>query len=165
MALDVEIVGAAELKRIATQIKAAGDKGLGRELGRALKKAAAPVERSIREEYQGLPKKGGYAGLFSKSLRFRTTLRTAQRSASFRLLTFADGTHERRDINKLERGELRHPVYGRSRAGRKGERLANPWAVTSVRGDFHKRGTDHAADEAEKNMGEVVTEFADRLLS
>lgn len=164
MALDVEILGSAELKRLAAQIKATGDKGLGTELGKAMREAGKPVERSIRAEYKGLPASGGYAGVFSKSLRFRTSLRTAARSASFRLLTFADGTHERRDINKLEAGQLRHPVFGRSRAGRKGERIANPWAVTTVRGGFHKRGTDHAADEAEKQMDSVVADFAEKLI-
>lgn len=165
MALDVQIIGSAELKRLAAQIQASSDKGLGPALGRAMREAAKPVERSIRAEYKGLPASGGYAGAFSKSLRFRTSLRTTARSGSFRLLTFADGTHERRDINRLEKGELRHPVFGRSRPGRKGERLANPWAVTRVRGDFHKRGTDNAADEAEKAMSEVVSDFADKLIS
>ena len=164
MALDVEILGSAELKKLAAQIKAAGNKGLGTELGKAMREAAKPVERAIRAEYKGLPASGGYAGVFSKSLRFRTSLRTSSREGSLRLLTFADGTHQRRDINKLEAGQLRHPVFGRSRGGRKGERISNPWAVTTVRGNFHKRGTDHAADEAEKQMDHVVTEFAERLI-
>lgn len=164
MALDVQILGAAELKRLAAQIRTTGDKGLGREMAAGLRKTTAPVQKAIRSEYGGLPQRGGYAGVFSKSLRFRTALRTASRQASFRLTTFADGKGERRDIDRLEKGELRHPVYGRSRDGRRGERLANPWAVTKVRGKFHERGTDSAADLAEKEMSIVLREFSARLI-
>lgn len=168
MALDVQILGSAELKRLAAQIRARGDKGLGREMGDGLKRAAEPVQRSIRTEFATLPRKGGYSGVFSKSLRFRTSLRGAARQASFRLLTFADGSHERRDIKAVEAGRLRHPVFGRSGKITKGVRAGTiypkPWAVTKVKGGYHRRGTDHAADEAEKEMSKVLDEFASRLI-
>jgi hypothetical protein len=162
--IEARVSGSAELKKLADQIRVSGDKGLGPKMAQALKRASQPVQRSIRGEYGTLPSRGGYSGLFSKSLRFRTTLRSEVRKASFRMLTFADGTHQRRDILALERGSLRHPVYGRSRGGRKGERLANPWAVTRVKGDFHKRGTDHAAEEAEKEMSRVIDQFTQDLI-
>lgn len=158
------MTGGDELRRIADHIKAEGDRGLGREFGAALRRAAKPVQAEIRREYGGLPSSGGYAAVFSKSLRFRTDLRAAGRSASFRLTTFADGRGERRDIDALESGNLRHPVYGRSRPGRKGERRANPWAVTRVKGKFHERGSRTAADEAEKEIEQVVDQFAARIL-
>lgn len=163
--LDVDVIGSAELRKLAAQIRARGDKGLGREMTTALSRAAKPVERAIREEYEGLPARGGYAAAFSKSLRFRRSSRTQARMGAFRITTFADGTHQRRDIGRLEKGELRHPVHGRSRPGRrKGERIPNPWAVTAVRGDFHKRGTDGAIDSAEREMAKVVAEFSARLI-
>jgi hypothetical protein len=168
MSLDVRIDGGAELKKLAAQIKASGDKGLGREMAAGLRKVARPVQASIREEYAGLPASGGYQALFSKSLRFRTESRAASRTASFRLTTFADGTAQRRDIDALEGGRLRHPVYGRSRRLKvgpyAGNSLANPWAVTRVKGDFHKRGTDKAADSAEKEMLVVLREFSAKLI-
>lgn len=165
MGLDLRIDGSAELHRLAEQIRASGDKGLGRQMARALKQATEPIEREIRQEYKTLPTGGGYAEVFSKSLRFRTQQRTGARTASYVLKTYADGTKERRDIERLESGQLRHPVYGRSRPSRRrGERHGNPWAVTRVRGNFHKRGTDGAADEAEKQLSKVLTEFANKLL-
>lgn len=163
--IEARISGSAELNALAAQIRATGEKGLGQKMSNALKRASVPVQRSIRTEYTGLPTRGGYSGAFSKSLRFRTTLRAEVRKASFRILTFADGTHQRRDILALEKGSLRHPVFGRSRSGsRKGERLSNPWAVTRVKGDFHKRGTDNAATEAEHEMSKVIDEFAKDLI-
>jgi hypothetical protein len=169
MALDIEIAGGDQLKALARQISVLGDQGLGREMGRALRASSEPVQRSIRREYEDLPRRGGYAALFSKSLRFRASLRAAGRTASYQLTTFADGTRERRDIKKLEAGVLRHPVYGRSRrrtaGNRAGNVLANPWAVTRVKGDFHKRGTDNAADLAQREMVKVLDEFANKLIS
>lgn len=165
MAIDVHITGAAALKRVAAQVRASGNKGLGKEMAAGLRRAAKPVQTAIRREYGELPARGGYAGVFSKSVRFRTAVRTGSRTASFRLLTFADGTHQRRDIDALEAGRLRHPVYGRTRAGRSGRRTSNPWVVQRVRGDYHKRGTDSAADEAEREMTKVLDDLASRLIS
>jgi hypothetical protein len=155
MSLDVQIIGSGDLKSLARQIIAASDEGLGRQMGAALKRASAPVQRSIREEYGELPSRGGYSALFGKSLRFRTGLRAGGRTASFRLTTFADGTRERRDIRTLERGELRHPIYGRRRAR---------WGVTRVRGNFHQRGTDKAVDEGQREIIKVLDEFAAKLI-
>ena len=164
MSLDVQILGAAELRRLAAQVRETGDKGLGREMGKALAQAAKPVERSVRSEYAALPARGGYSALFSKSLRFRTSVRGQTRQSSFRLLTFADGTHQRRDINTIEGGKIRHPVYGRSRRGKAGRRIGNPWAVTVVKGGYFRRGTDSAADQAEREMVDVLAEFSARLI-
>lgn len=164
MGLELELVGSEKLRRLASEIKLRGDQGLGREMNAALKKATEPVRTAIRSEYTHLPHRGGYAGDFTRSLRFRTQSRAGARQASFRLITFADGVKERRDIGLLERGQLRHPVYGRSRPGRKGERRANPWAITAVRGGFHERGTADAMKHAESQMGEVLEDFAHRLI-
>ncbi len=93
----------------------------------------------------------------------------AARTASLSLTTFADGTRERRDIKRLEAGVLRHPVYGRRRVRTAGNRagnvLANPWATTTVKGDFHKRGTDRALDMAHREMTKVRDDFAAKLIS
>jgi hypothetical protein len=164
--LDARITGAAQLRQVAKAIKAAGDKGLSKELSAALRKAGGkPVQAAIRREADAvMPSRGGYQGDFGRSLRFRTTIRAAGRTASVRLVTFADGTRERRDIRALDRGLLRHPVYGRSRRLRGGARQANPWAVTRIRSGFHDRGTARAADDAEREIGVVLDAFADRLL-
>lgn len=168
MGLEVRIQGSAELKRLAAQIRTSGDKGLGRQMANGLKKASQPVQASVRKEYTSLPSRGGYSATFSKSLRFRTNLRAESRQASFRVLVFGDGTHERRDIKALEDGRLRHPVFGRSRRVGSGKLAgnvkANPWAVTTVKGGYFKRGTDKAADAAEREMIKVLDDFASGLL-
>jgi hypothetical protein len=142
-----------------------GRKNLAREMGTALSKAADPVKLSIRAEAEAvMPKSGGYSSLFSKSLRFRLERRNGAQQATAQLITYADGAGERRDIGSLERGRLRHPVYGRGRRLKSGSHKANPWAVTSIRAGFHKRGTAHAMDEAQKQLGKVITDYAERLV-
>jgi hypothetical protein len=165
MALEVRIEGAATLHRVAAQIRAEGRKDLSSQMSRALIEATEPVKAAIKTSAAAtMPSGGGYAGVFVKSLRFGTSRRNGGNSASLELKTYADGTSERRDIVALEGGRLRHPVFGRSRAGaRKGERHANPWAVTSIRAGFHKRGTAEAMDEAQKALSEVINDYAARL--
>lgn len=157
--------GAAALHRVAAQIRAEGRKDLSRELSAALRKASEPVQREIRASAaQTMPRSGGYNAAFDSSLRFGQARRTGGSQARLELKTYADGQSERRDIKALERGDLRHPVYGRSRPGRrKGERVANPWTVTSIRAGFWKRGTDGAMDEVQKEVGKVADDFLKRL--
>jgi hypothetical protein len=165
MGLEFRIEGAATLHKVAAQMRAEGRKNLARELGTALSKAADPVKLSIRTEAEAtMPSRGGYEVLFSKSLRFRLERRNGAQQASAKLITYADGTSERRDIGALEAGRLRHPVYGRGRRLKSGSHKANPWAVTSIRAGFHKRGTAHAMDEAQKQLGKVINDYAERLV-
>lgn len=166
--LEVRIDGSAALRGLAQQMRDRGERSLAREMSSALARASTPVQLSIREEADKvMPSSGGYRSLLSRSLKFRTARRLGAQSASFRLMTFADGTKQRRDIKALENGVLRHPVFGRSRRLKRGKRagtiIANPWAVTSIRSGFHQRGTDGAAAEAEKAMLDVLDDFAARL--
>ncbi len=162
--VSVQINGSAQLRRVADGIRATGDRGLGKEMSSGLRKVAKPVQTSIRASAdETMPSGGGYQAAFAKSLRFRTDLRNARRDAFFKLTTFADGKAERRDIGSLNRGKLRHPVYGRSRPKRGGGRQPNPWAVTSIKPGFHDRGTAAAADLAEKEMSTVLDDLASRL--
>lgn len=160
--VEVRISGAAQLRKVAAHIRATGDKGLGREMGRAIDKAIEPVKKAI-DVSAGQTMPSGYRPDLARSLKHRRTLRTTTRVASVRLTTYAEGKKERRDLPALEAGRLRHPVFGRSRPTRFG-RKANPWAVTRVKAGFHERGTKGAADEAERQVVSVLDEFAQRLL-
>lgn len=162
--VSVRINGSLELRRVADGIRVKGDKGLGKEMAAGLRKVAKPVQSAIRESAKAtMPKKGGYSAAFSKSLRFRTELRNAKRDAFFRVTTFADGTAQRRDIDALEAGNLRHPVFGRYRRRKGVGRVPNPWAVTKIQAGFHARGIKDAADQAEREMKDVIGDFAERL--
>lgn len=166
--LQVDIDGSAALRRVADRMREQGEASLAREMSRALASASMPVQQSVRQEADAvMPSQGGYRSLFSRSLKFRTARKLGAKSASFRLTTFADGTKQRRDIRALENGVLRHPVFGRSRRLKRGPRagtiITNPWAVTSIRPGFHRRGTEQAGEQAERAMMGVLEEYAARL--
>ncbi len=164
--LEVRIDGAASFKKLAAQMRAEGDKDLSRQMGKALAKAAEPVKASIRAEAEKvMPSQGGYRELLTGSLKHRLSRRTGGQRAQLIVTTYAEGQKEKRDVVALNRGNLRHPVFGRSRGGRRGERLANPWAVTRIRSGFHDRGTDNAMDQAQEALLDVVEEYAARLVN
>lgn len=161
--MEVRVDGAAQLRAVAKAIKATGDKGLGREMSAGLRAATRPVQTAILAEADRvLPKRGGYRDTFTASVRFRNSVRAQARQASVRLVTFGEGTSQRRDIRGLNKGDLRHPVYGRSRNTR-GGRVPNPWTVTKIRAGFWDRGTNSAADAAEREMTKVLDDFASKL--
>lgn len=163
--MQVRFTGSLELRRVAAGIKAAGDKGLGKEMSAALRKAAKPVAESIKTTLvKSMPHRGGYQATVAKSVRFRTQVRSGARSGSVRIITYVDGKAERRDIRRLDKGELRHPNWGRSRTVRGKGRVPNKWSTTKVPAEFHRRGTEKAADEAEKQLQDVIDVFAKRLL-
>jgi hypothetical protein len=162
--LEVRITGGDQLRRVVAQIRAEGNRGLGKDMTAGLRLAAKPVQAAITAEFtQVLPSRGGYQATASKSVRFRTAVRTAGRTATFRLTTYAVGKSQRRDIEALNAGRLRHPVYGRSRPRRGGGRHVNPWALTRIEAGFFQRGTDRAVVEAQRQMGAVLDDYAARL--
>lgn len=166
--LEVRIRGAANLRRVADQIRTEGRKPLAREMANAISKAIEPVKLSIaREADEVMPSRGGYQSTFSRSLGFRQSRRTSGNSATVILLVYASGAKERRDINALNRGSLRHPVYGRSHKIKRGVRTGtirpNPWTVTRIRPGFFDRGTDKAMGEAEKGLLQVIDDFVERI--
>jgi hypothetical protein len=168
MSLEVSIDGAATLHRVAAQMRAQGNKDLSKGMSAALSRATNPVRASIDAEASAVMP-SGYRDLLTGSLRHRTSRRASNNRAQVVLTTYADGTKERREIKALERGILRHPVFGRSRRVKSGNRagtiLPNPWAVTSIRPGFHERGTENAADAARDAMIQVVREYAAKLIS
>lgn len=154
--LNFEVSGGAKLAVVAQHYRAVGDRGLGRQMSKALTDVTKPLQRDIRDEAdRTMPVRGGYRATVARSLRFRTSVSTAARSASVRLITYADGKSERRDVVALDAGRLRHPVFGRS-GRRGGRRVARPWATTSIRAGFYARPTRDAGDKVARQMHGVL---------
>jgi hypothetical protein len=159
--MDLRISGQDQLRKLAAHIKATGDKGLGRQMAKALDNLVEPIKRDIgASAYNTMP--SGYRDTLTRSLKHRRSTRITARQATIRLTTTATGTKEGRDLPALEAGRLRHPVYGRSRNTKRG-RIPNPWTVTDIKAGFHKRGTEDAADRAEKALLGVLDDFTERL--
>jgi hypothetical protein len=135
-------------------MRAEGRKDLSREMGKALERAAEPVKKAITAEADKVMP-SGYRELLTGSLRHRMSRRNGGQQAQVIVRTYADGKKERRDVISLEKGQLRHPLFGRKKV----------WYVTSITPGFHARGVESAADNAQDAMIQVVDKFAARLIS
>lgn len=160
--IDARVLGAQQLRAVAKHIRSEGDKGLGRQFGKALNNAVEPVKKSIEDSAtQTMP--SGFAPTLTRSMKHRRSTKTDTRQATVQLATYADGAKQRRNLPSMEAGELAHPVFGRHRlTSRKGV-TANPWVRQRIRAGFHERGTEKAGDEAEKQILAVVDDFVERL--
>jgi len=151
--MDVSISGAQQIHALAKRIKELGDAGLGREMARALTRAVDPIGKSINREAAAVAP-SGYEPVLTRSLQHRRSVRNSRAEASVRLTTSAKGKQDLRDLPSLNAGRLRHPVFGRRRS---------PWAVTAITSGFYDRGTEKAADAAEKQLLVVLDDFTQRL--
>lgn len=107
MADEFSIRGAEDLAKAAAAIKATGNRTLKRELARAIREAAKPATLAIKASALAeLPRRGGLGKKVAAS-RVSTRVRTSARSAGVRVQ--ATNLH---DIAAMNRGRLRHPVFG-----------------------------------------------------
>lgn len=164
--MDVRITGAGDLATLQKALRQIGDKGLGRQLSRGLSKATDALPPAIRAE-AGTVMPSGYAPVLSRSLRFRRGVKAGRTTAEITYRVYGDGQKERRDVRTLNRGTLRHPVYGRSRRLKRGPKagtiIRNPWAAQKVRSGFVDKPVDRLAPEIRRQMDAVVTDIANQI--
>lgn len=123
--MDFAVSGGQDFFRLAHALNEAADKGLKRELDKGSRQAgdviAAAVKRTTRAY---IPR--GLENDWDRTMKTKVDVRIIQqRRISVRV--WADGKATRRDIVKINKGDLAHPVYGRFRRLRDGSRMRNPW--------------------------------------
>lgn len=108
MPVDLRISGVDQLEAVARRIKEAGDKELRRELLRGINRALKPAKAEVqRAALADLPKRGGLNQLVASS-KIGSRTRTAGRDPA----VFLTGTKSGHDLRSIDRGRLRHPVFG-----------------------------------------------------
>lgn len=108
--IEVKILGAEELRRAARIIRKSGRPEIQKQLLRGLRESTKPVGREVRSDLPHyLPDR--YAGVLSKALRFTTQSKTSG-WPEVTVTARAKGKVELRHITTLNRGTLRHPLYG-----------------------------------------------------
>lgn len=143
---------------LANDLRRAGDRELQRELGRGLDQAVAVVRREVAAAApRALPDR--YAAVLVPSL----DVRGRRSQLKLRIQVSARGRSDDRDLPRIERGELRHPVYGRYRRGRGGRTTVNPWATTTVQRHWVARSFDRVADDITHHLAAAVDAVAARL--
>ena len=111
MAAELRIEGADKFGRLARALKQVGDKELRTELYRGINRSVKPLTEAVKKETSSyFPRR--YAFELAKTLRVRAT-RRAGRNPSIRLRGTAKTPRgKERDLASLNRGRLRHPLYG-----------------------------------------------------
>ena len=113
---DISVRGANQLADLAKDLKAAGYKELRRELYRGISRAMKPLAEEARKSArENLPRRGGLNEVVASS-RFTARSRMAGRNPGVRLV----GAKKGHDLSAIDRGRLRHPVFG------------NDWWVTQI---------------------------------
>lgn len=152
MGLDVRVTGGAQLRDVQQRLRALGDRGLGRQMGAALRAAAKPLKPAVVAEVpRAMP--SGYAPTLSRSLRFRTAVKESRHSAGVTVRVYGDGRRERRDVPSLNRGTLRHPLYG-NRAR---------WFAQRLRPGFVDRPYQRLAPAVRREMQAVIDDVARQI--
>ncbi|MEO3923013.1 hypothetical protein ABGB07_03905 [Micromonosporaceae bacterium B7E4] len=152
MGFEVQLA-AGDLASVRRALKQVGDQGLGKQMAKQLRAATRPLAKEIRAEVpKAMP--SGYAPVLSKSLRFRQSIKEARQTATVVYRVYADGQTERRDLPTLNRGRLRHPVYGRRR---------QPWVNQRVRPGVVDRPVDRLAPQVGREMAAVLDYVVDQL--
>lgn len=159
------VTGGDDLAHLGRRLREAGDKDLMRELRKGLEAAMRPLGDLIAE---GSPAymPSGYEVTLMEALVSRTSTKTAGRTATVELVTYAQGKRgRRRQIRALNNpGRLRHPVYGRYRRIKRGWLIKNPWAAQNIRGGFFDDPVDANKENIREEARAAVRRVADKIV-
>jgi hypothetical protein len=176
MGFDVRVSGGDDLRRVQQRLREVGDKGLGKQMGKAIRRAVAPLRPAVvAEAGKVMPEGGGYRAVLVGSLRVRTQIRETRWSADVTVRVYGDGKTERRDIPRLNRGQLRHPnPPGRFRRRKwtvtkprkripGGQVVRNDWSTTKIRSGFVDRPADRLGPDMTRQIRAVVDAVAGQI--
>lgn len=152
MGFDVKVTGGAELRSVQNKLRAIGDKGLGKQMGKALREAAKPLKPAVRAEaLASMP--SGYGPVLSRSLRFRQAVKESAHTAHVTVRVYGDGRRQRRMVPNLNRGQLRHPLYGNREF----------WFDQAVRAGFVDRPFNRLKPGVAREMQRVIDDVAKQI--
>ncbi len=170
--MQVTVSGDAGYKRYALAYRHAAGPSFEREMDRALVEAGDDVTAGIRVGTD-IYMPSGYEELFSNRLITKVELSRPQRKVS--VVAWARGKTSRRDVKRHDKGELRHPVFGRERVLRangryikksaniiKGKYL-NPWAVTAIRPGFYSNPVSNAPIAMQRRLKQAGEGITDKI--
>lgn len=137
-------VDASEYKALVQRLRAA-DRSVQTSLRRRLREAGKPLaDAVIQEGPEGLPEGGGLAD-FLRSAKGGLSM-TATRLQ----IRLSYGKH---DLAAVNRGRLRHPVFGHRRT----------WVNQSVAAGTYDKAIEKHADEAGREIEQVLDDIAREL--
>lgn len=125
-------------------------KGLKREIARAGKPARPALVTQIEASQ---PEAGGWRRTLIRDLRVRTKVDTGLTTASITIITYAVGRKRRRHLDVINKGRLRHPVWGNR----------GTWVTQRVKPEFWDRAMKQVEDQVESAVARVLDDTARQL--
>jgi hypothetical protein len=151
---DMRVSGADELNRLSRKLKGA-DKSLRKELYSGLQRATKPIRADVQRSLATrLPEHGGLARKMSRA-RVTAKIRTANRNTRL-TVQVSSPRGEDFDVQAMDRGRLRHPVFGRR--GQWVTQQIHPGAVS----DPLEAGAPYARREAAEALARVARQLEGR---
>lgn len=151
-ALDIKLEGGRQLWELGVRLRQSPKK-VQNAAQRELRKVVRPIQDEIGDEIEPVMPKG-YEQVLSQSLKHRISVKTTY-WASVTLTTTAKGQKDNRKIGDIDKGILRHPVYGRYRKTKRG-RKPNPWVDQPVKPGFWTRPVENAAPRIRRELTRVI---------
>jgi hypothetical protein len=148
-------LASAELRRLSAALRAADRTDLQKELTRAMGRASRPLKASARQgAIQILPYRGGLAEEVAGSA-FSARVRKVGKGAGVRIR----GVDRRAyDLNRMDDGFVRHPVYGHWRKGLPPQRITPGWFTKPLTLDAPK-----VRDEILQAIDDVAQKLVDSV--
>lgn len=154
MVAEISVRGAEKLRALSRALNEAAEKDLRRELYRRMSRAVAPLTEKVKGSLpRFLPDR--YADELSRTLKFRTT-RRLDRSKNPGVSLWATASTPRgkpRNLAALNRGRLRHPLYGDRRH----------WFNQPVTPGFWDKPLEDSADEVRRELVNVLDDIGREL--
>lgn len=152
MVAELRVEGADKFGKLAKELKQLGDKDLRKELYSGIARAVRPLSREVKK---GTPKflPRRYALELSKSLRIQTKKRPFRDPGITLKAVSKTSRGKGRDLASLNRGRLRHPLYGNRRYWYDQEVTPNWWTDPLLEG----------VDEVRKELVNVIDEIGKKL--
>ena len=101
--------GASELAKVSAQLKAVGAKDLRKEMLRGIRNAAKPLVQDVKAAAESTLPHGGGLNRYVASAGIAPRTRTSGPQVGVRLV----GTKGSHDLDAIDRGQVRHRVFGR----------------------------------------------------
>lgn len=143
----LELRGADQLTALSAKLKAAGNRGLQRELSKGISKAVQPFKAAVAESASSmLPSSGGLAGVAAAA----SVPRVSRSANGVRMV--AKGKGGLKGLAQLNAGSVRHPVFNRG-----------GWSTQAVTAGFWDRAVEQVTPEVRKQLELAVAEIAKQI--
>ena len=144
----LSVSGAEDLGVLAKRLKEVGDKELKKELLRGIRLGTKGTHAKIRESaLENLPSSGGLNALIAKS-KISTKTRMSGRWTGINIKAT-----DRHEVDAINRGFVRHPVYGNR----------TKWVTQPVTAGWFKAPIEADAPEIRDAIGQVMKDIATKL--